>query len=375
MELIIHTDTLKKALYIVGRVISANPSFPVLSGVKLEGVKESLIVMGGDSDISIIKTIDLKESPQEEIVEQGTLVVPIKYFHELIKRMPNNSLVTIKKLYKKVQITCGDIETTLSGLNEEDYPAVPEKPPGDGISIKGSLLTEMIKETQFAAAKSDTRAVLTGVNWNFKEEELTMIATNSQRLALRKASLKTNLTGTFILPIKTLTELVHSIDKHQFINMYPSESMFTFQSEDLILYSRLISGTYPDINRIIPKDSATEVVVKKGRLLEGIERANLLAAQWKNNNVTLSMNMDGKIRLSSSTSEVGQIHERLEPVEVQGERNLKVSFDGKFFAEALKSIQEELVSLSFGGSMRPFTIKPYNKKSTIHLISPVRASS
>lgn len=375
MEFIIHSETLKKTLNIVSRVISGNPSVPVMTGVKFEGVKDRLIVTGGDSDISIIKTIDLKDSHQEKMVEQGSLVVPAKYFHELIKKMPVNSLITIRKYNKQILIKCGDIETTLSGLNEEDYPAAADVPSGDGIIIKGSLLIEMIKETQFAAAKSETRAVLTGVNWVFGEGELTMIATNSQRLAMRKASLKTNLSGSFILPIKALTELVHVIDKHDFIRVFPTESMMTFQSEDMAFHSRLITGNYPDISRIIPEEAVTEVVVPRLRFLEGIERANLLASQWKHNNVTLALSMDEKIRLTSSTSEIGQINEKLDTVEIEGDRNLKISFDGKFLAEALKSIQDDLVTLSFGGSLRPIIIKPFNKKSTIHLVSPVRASS
>ncbi|MGM0844717.1 MAG: DNA polymerase III subunit beta [Bacillota bacterium] len=374
MEFVIKGEKLKKALSIVGRVISGNPSVPVLSGVKIEAFKESLVLTGMDSDISIIKTIELDDRDLEEIVEAGTLVVPVKYFHELIKKMPTKSLITIKKVNKHVQVISGDIETTISGLNEEDYPASPSITAGKGAKVKASLLIEMIKETQFAAAKSEGRAVLTGVNWIFTEEDLTMIATNSQRLALRTASLKSNMTGSFILPIKALTELGNAIDKHDFIEVYQSENMITFQSENLLVHSRLISGTYPDISKIIPDQVVTEVIVSRSGLLEGVERANLLASQWKHNNVTLSLDDEGKMRLTSSASEVGQISERLHPVEVSGVRNLQIAFDGKFFADALKAIQEELVSLNFGGSLRPIIIKPYNKKSTIHLVSPVRAS-
>jgi DNA polymerase III subunit beta len=142
----------------------------------------------------------------------------------------------------------------------------------------------------------------------------------------------------------------------------------------LYLYTRLISGNYPDITKVIPEEFVTEVVVSRSRLLQGIERVNLLASQWKHNNVSFSVTDAGKIQLKSTASEVGQITEKLAVLEVKGDRALEISFDGKFLAEALKSMNEELVSLCFGGSLRPIIIKPYNKKSTIHLISPVRAS-
>ncbi|WP_421384881.1 hypothetical protein ACOJQI_08955 [Bacillus salacetis] len=171
-----------------------------------------------------------------------------------------------------------------------------------------------------------------------------------------------------------MSELVNSINKHEFIHVYPGSNLFIFESDDSFLYSRLITGNYPDITKIIPEEFMTEVVASRSKLLQSIERANLLASQWKHNNVSFSLTNESKIQLKSTASEIGQITEKLAFLEVKGDTSVKISFDGKFFAEALKSMSEELVSLSFGGSLKPIIIKPYNKKSTIHLISPVRAS-
>lgn len=374
MEFLIDSQRLKKALNIVGRVIPANPSVPVLNGVKIEADLKGLVLTGGDSDVSIAKTIDLQQAEAGRIIAPGKLVVPVKYFHNLIKKMPDDTFINIKKFNKQIKITSGEIETTLSLLNEEDYPERPETPGNGGVRIKGSLLVEMIKQTQFAVSASDSRAVLTGVNWEFSENQLTLVATNSQRMAMRKAAMSSPVTGSFILPGKAMTELVNAIDKHQFIQIYPSDNLVIFQADDLCLYTRLISGNYPDITKIIPEQTTTEVAVSRIKLLQGIERANLLASEWKHNNVSFSLTNEGKIQLTSSSSEIGVITEKLTPLEIKGDLSLKISFDGKFLAEALKSMSEELVSLSFGGSLRPIIIKPYNKKSTIHLISPVRAS-
>jgi DNA polymerase III subunit beta len=165
-----------------------------------------------------------------------------------------------------------------------------------------------------------------------------------------------------------------SIDKHQFISLYPSENSMVLKGEDMLFYTRLISGTYPDVSRIIPNESTTELVVSRRRLLQGIDRANLLASQWKHNNVTLSLTEDGKIQVASSTNEIGRITEKIKLQDVIGDKALRISLDGKFLAETLKSINEEMVSLNFGGNQRPVIITPYNKKSSLHLISPVRAS-
>ncbi|RIW38488.1 DNA polymerase III subunit beta [Bacillus salacetis] len=374
MEFTIDSEMLKNLLNIMGRVIPGNPAVPILSGILLEADRNHLILTGGDLNISIVKKIDLHATESGEITEAGRLVVPMKYFHELIKKMPNKTMITIKKLNQKIKVINGEIEMTLSGMNQEEYPAIPEMPDNGGGKVKGSLLIDMIKETQFAASKSDSRPVLTGLNWVFSENQLTMTATNSQRMAMRKTSLTTLVSGSYIFPIKAMTELIQVIDKHQFIQINPSDNLVVFQSEDLMFFTKLISGNYPDIEKIIPEEMVTEVVVNRSKLLQGIERANLLASQWKHNNVLFSFTEEGKIQLSSSTSEVGQITEKLVPLELKGDTQLQISFDGRFFAEALKSMKDELVSLRFGGSLRPILILPYNKKSTIHLISPVRAS-
>jgi DNA polymerase III subunit beta len=374
MEFSVESTRLKDALNIVGRIVSGNPAVPVLAGVKIESCQNRLILTGGDIDISIIKEIDLETGGAGEIIETGELVVPVKYFHELIKKMPKDSYIHIKKDNGRIKMTSGEIETTLNCFNEKDYPVIPSPPTEGGVRIKGSLLIEMIKGIQFAVSKSDNRAVLTGVNWLFSANELTLIATNSQRMALRKTPLEISNTGSYILPVKAMAELVNSIDKHQFVQIFPSMNYVIFQCEDLVVYTRLLSGNYPDITKIIPKQFLTEVVVSRSKLLQGLERANLLASQWKHNNVSFSLTNESKIQLKSTASEIGQITEKLTPLEIRGDKTVKVSFDGKFLAEALKSMGEELVSLSFGGSLRPIIIKPYNKKSTIHLISPVRAS-
>jgi DNA polymerase III subunit beta len=374
MEIFIDSDKLKKVLNIVARAVADTKTNPVLSGVKIEAANGRIVVTGGDEEITIVREISLGDDKSERILEAGTILVPIKYFHELIKKLPNQTIINIKKNNRQINITAGEIETTLSGMDEEDYPSLPRFSEENGVTIKGSLLIEMIKETQFAAAKVNSRAVLTGVNWLFSENTLTMIATNTQRMALRKTTLNSTVSGSFILPVKALGDLVNSIDKHQFISIYPSENSMVFKGKDILFYTRLISGTYPDISRIIPEESITELVVSRSLLLQGVDRANLLASQWKHNNVTLSLTEDGKIQVASSTTEVGQITERIKVQDVNGDKSLKISLDGKFLAETLKSINEEMVSLIFGGNLRPVIITPYNKKSTLHLISPVRAS-
>ncbi|WP_456271353.1 DNA polymerase III subunit beta [Bacillus sp. AK031] len=375
MEFFIGSDMLKKVLNIVARAVSEPTANPALSGVKITAADNCIVVTGGDGDITIVREIPLgNDYTSGRIIEPGTLLVPSKYFHELIKKLPNSTRINVRKNNRHIKITAGEIETTLSVMDEEDYPSLPGISEENGVTMKGSLLIEMIRETQFAAAKVNSRAVLTGVNWLFSKNSLTMIATNSQRMALRKTVLNSTVTGSFILPVKALGELVNSIDKHQFISIYPNENSMAFRGKDILFYTRLISGNYPDVSRIIPEESVTELVVSRSLLLQGVDRANLLASQWKHNNVTLSLTEDGKMQIASNITEVGQITERIKLQDIKGDKELQISLDGKFLAETLKSINEEMVSLTFGGNLRPVIITPYNKKSTLHLISPVRAS-
>jgi DNA polymerase III subunit beta len=242
--------------------------------------------------------------------------------------------------------------------------------------IPTDLLKTLIRQTVFAVSTSETRPILTGVNWKVLNNELTCIGTDSHRLALRKARLETE-TETdgqhnVVIPGKSLTELSKILDDtSETVDIVITENQILFKAKHLLFFSRLLEGNYPDTARLIPNEKKTEVIVNTKAFLQSIDRASLLAREGKNNVVKFAIIEDNAIEISSNTPEIGKVVEEIPTQSIEGEE-LKISFSAKYMMDALKALEGNEIQISFTGAMRPFIIRPLNDDATLQLILPVR---
>ncbi|MFJ5761057.1 DNA polymerase III subunit beta [Neobacillus sp. NPDC093182] len=375
MEFIIDNECFNKAISDVNKAVSLRTPFPILSGIKIIANNNCLILIGSNSDIVIEKVIPLTIDGVKvlQVYEAGSVVISAKYLSEIVKKLP--AKVHLKVNEKQlVTIQSDEIVTNLYGFNSEEYPKLPEIDETICIKIPSIELIEIIKQTAFAVSKSESRPALTGVNMSFKDNHLSCVATNSHRLALRELEIKSNINGSFIVPSTSLNELTKLINNDSgVIHIFITESYMVFKSNTISLFSRLIEGNYPNISGLLPNNSKTIITLDTNQLLKGIDRACLLASEWKNNNVHLEIKDGKKIRISSNSSEIGKIEETQNIKAINGETDLSISLDGNFLMDALKAIKEKEIRLSFSGSMRPVLIEPIENSSYLHLISPVRS--
>jgi len=375
VEFLINNESFNQAISDVSKAVSVKTPFPILSGIKINAYNDSLILVGSNSDIVIEKVIPLKiEGIQVlEVYETGSIVISAKYLSEIVKKLPGkiHVKVTEKQL---VTLKSDEIITTLHGFNAEEYPSLPRIDEDKYLKISNQKLIETIKQTAFATSKSESRPVLTPVNMSFKENQLTCVGTNSQRLALKELKIESNIYGTFNVPRTSLNELTKLMNNDtEIIHIFVTDSYMVFKSNNTSLFSRLIEGNYPNITRLLPTNSKTMITLDTQQLLKGIDRACLFSSEWKNNNVHLNIKDDGKLKISSTSSEIGKIEETQTIKAIDGETDLNISLDGSFLMDALKVIKEEEIKISFNGSMRPVLIEPIDNSSYLHLISPVRS--
>ncbi|MEY8347931.1 DNA polymerase III subunit beta [Bacillus cereus] len=375
MEFIINNECFNKAISEVSKAVSLKTPFPILTGIKLIAEKNCLILVGSNSDIVIEKIIPLMINDVKvlEVYKTGSIVIPAKYLSEIVKKLPHDIHVKVNGK-QFVTIQSDEIVINLNGFNTEEYPSLPQIDEAKYTKIPSIELIEAINQTVFAVSKSESRPVLTGVNMSFKENQLSCVATNSHRLALRELAIETNVNGSFIVPGASLNELIKLI-KNEIgeIHIYMTDSYIVFKSDTISLFSRLIEGNYPNISGLLPKDSKTIIILDTIQLLKGIDRACLFANEWRNNKVNLEIKDGTKIRIFSNSSELGEIEETQNIKMISGETELSISLDGSFLIDALKVIKEEEIRLSFDGSMRPVLIEPVDNSLYRHLISPVRS--
>jgi DNA polymerase III subunit beta len=376
MKFIIQRDRLVQSVQDVMKAVTSRTTIPILTGIKITAGSEGVTLTGSDSDISIESFIP-KEDAGDEIVEikqSGSIVLQAKFFSEIVKKLPTDS-VEIEVLGSlQTVIRSGKSEFNLNGLDAEEYPHLPQIEENNKFHIATDLLKTMIRQTFFAVSASETRPILTGVNWKIENGELNCIATDSHRLALRKAKIETenNESYNVVIPGKSLNELSKIIDdSNELIDIVITENQILFKAKHLLFFSRLLEGNYPDTSRLIPNESKTDIVVNTKEFLHAIDRASLLAREGRNNVVKLSTIDGGVIEISSNTPEIGKVVEEIQGQSIDGEE-LKISFSAKYMMDALKALEGTDVRVSFTGAMRPFVIKPLHDETTLQLILPVR---
>lgn len=376
MKFIIQRDRLVQSVQDVMKAVTSRTTIPILTGIKIVASEDGVSFTGSDSDISIESFIPKEEGDKElvEIMQPGSIVLQAKFFSEIVKKLPTDTVEIQVENHLQTVIRSGNSKFNLNGLDADEYPHLPQVQENNVFRIATDLLKAMIRQTVFAVSTSETRPILTGVNWKVDQGELTCIATDSHRLALRKAAVETNAEESYnvVIPGKSLNELSKILDdQNQYVEIVITENQVLFKAKNLLFFSRLLEGNYPDTSRLIPTESKTEVSVQTKAFLQAIDRASLLAREGRNNVVKFATVEDGFIEISSNTPEIGKVVEELKSNSIEGE-DLKISFSAKFMMDALKTLEGTEIKISFTGAMRPFIIKPLNDDSILQLILPVR---
>ncbi|WP_174734645.1 DNA polymerase III subunit beta [Mesobacillus harenae] len=376
MKFIIQRDHLLQSVQDVMKAVTSRTTIPILTGIKIVATEEGVTLTGSDSDISIESFIPKEEDGTEivEIRKPGAIVLQARFFSDIVKKLPTDIVEIEVENHLQTVIRSGKSEFNLNGLDAEEYPHLPQISEENMFSVPTDLLKALIRQTVFAVSTSETRPILTGVNWKVENSELTCIATDSHRLALRKARLASENTGTYnvVIPGKSLTELSKILDDtSDVIDIVITENQVLFKAKHLLFFSRLLEGNYPDTGRLIPNESKTEIVTLTKEFLQAVDRASLLAREGRNNVVKLSTFDGGVIEVSSNTPEIGKVIEEIQSQSIEGEE-LKISFSAKYMMDALKALEGTEIQVSFTGAMRPFVIRPLHDDSILQLILPVR---
>lgn len=376
MKFEVMRDSLLEGLSDVIKAVSSKTTVPILTGLKLEVTNKGLYITGSDSDITIQTFIPVEKNGEQiiNITETGSIVLQARVFNEIVRKLPTNDVEIEVTNQFQTHIRSGKSEFNLIGLDASEYPLLPQLEEERQFFIPSDLLKSIIKETVFAVSTSESRPVLTGVNWQVKDGELHCVATDSHRLAKRKTVIKDlpEEEYSIVIPGKSLNELNKILEETSSeVAIVMTQQQILFKTGDVLFYSRLLEGNYPDTSRLIPSESKTIILVNSKALLQAIDRASLLAREERNNVVRFSTLGNGFIEVSSNSPEIGNVEEQMQAVEIDGEE-LKISFSAKYMMDALKAIDGQDVKILFTGAMRPFILKSVHDDSILQLILPVR---
>lgn len=371
MKFSIKKEVLLQSLNSVSKALSSKNLIPVLSGIKFNLTNEGLFLSASDNDISIETFIN--KDKLEEIEQVGSTVIQGKYILEIIRKLEGR-IINIELLDNiKVLISCGNSEFNLNCMDVNEFPNLNIEEKKEPIIIKKSEFKNLINKTSFAVSTQETRPILTGINFKIKENKLECISTDSYRLAKKYVNLDNNVNEdiNIVIPGKNLIELTKIIeDNEDDIQMHVFTNKVLFKFDDTLFQTRVLSGTFPDVDRLIPDSFELEVKINANEFYNVIDRAALLTSE-KDKNI-VKFECEGKeVTVSSNSPEIGRVEEKID-VEKNNENNIKIAFSSKFMMDALRTIESKDVNLCFNNDVQPIIIKDDEDSTLLQLILPIK---
>jgi DNA polymerase-3 subunit beta len=381
MKLKISQQDLNTSIQQVSKAVSSRAAaIPILSGIKVDVTREGVLFTASDSEISIQSFVPAEHEGETkaEILTPGSVVLPAKFFSEIIRKLPSDEVWIESNEHFMTWVRSGTAEIQMIGMDPEEYPVLPQVEEDNIIRISSDLLKEMIRQTSFAVSTNESSPILTGVLWGFSQERLKMVACDRTRMASREAQVQRPVQTeieNLVIAGKTLNELNKLLpDENISVEIVVANNQVLFKIDNLLFYTRILDGTYPDTSKLIPQSFTTELTVRTKKLEEAIDRAYLLSREEKTNIVKMTLKDAYSLEISSMASEIGKVTEQVDVHQMTGDL-LTISFNSKYMLDALKAIDSDFVRFGFRGAMQPIILKPEDHSNILHLIMPYRTTN
>jgi DNA polymerase III subunit beta len=355
-------DVLADALGSAGRAATNRTgTLPVLAGVKMQVVGDTLTVVGTDLELTIRLTVDVGGE------RDGAVVVPARLVGDIVKALPAGA-VEIELNDDDVSISAGRSQFSVRPLALDDYPTLTE-PTADGVTLAASVMSDALRQVVRAASTDDARAVLTGVLLASEDDGLRMVATDSYRLAVRDLPESAVLaTGQkVIIPGRALAELSRVMGSSDELTVRLGEREATFESGTTRLSTRLIEGEFPNYRNLLPSSHPNMLTFGKAAMIEAIRRVKILAQD--STPVRLTLGGD-TVQITAITQDVGNAAEEIDASYEGAE--MTVAFNPDYLAAGIDAIDSDDVTLATMDPMKPAVLRGVGHDEYLYLLMPVR---
>jgi len=370
MKVTVAAGSLGQGLHVVSRAVSSRTTLPILNNVLMQTSDQGLQLTATNLEIGIRQMIPA------EVQEEGGITVPARLLTDFVSSHPNEPLsMALDKKTQSLSLRSAKFDASIRGIDPADFPPVPSGVEGRRVKIDQGELRDAIEQTVIAASSDEGRPVLTGVYVQLNGAKATFAATDGHRLAVKTLPVTGEATDadTVVIPARALTELSRilkvggdPID----VTVGPQKNQVYFKTGDVELMSRLIEGTYPNYQQVIPGQSTTTIIAKTQDLLFTTKMVSLFSKDAAN---VIKFKTEGnKLTLTANTSEVGQ---NIADVEAKIEGlDLQVAFNSKYLLDVLAILGTDEVQLGFTGPLNPGIVRPVGKDDYLYIIMPVRVA-
>ena len=368
MKFIIKKEILLENIIITAKALSSKNLIPILGGIKFDLKEEGLYLIASDNDITIQTFID--KSKIESISEIGDIVIPGKYIVEIIRKIPSDTIKIEKTDGNKIFVSFKNGEFNINGMEATEFPKLDLEITENPVYLKIDKFKEIINETVFAISSSESRPILTGINFRINKNLLDCYATDSYRLAKKTIEINSVLENVnIVIPGRNIVEFKNILnDSDKEVELHIFDNKILFKKENILFQSKLLNGNYPEVSKLIPNEFKINIEINTSDLYSMIDRASLLSNDRDKVIIRLEL-ANSIINISSNTPELGKV---VEYIDVKCEDNITISFVSKYMLEALKSFCSRKVFLCFNEEDKPFILKDENDNILVQLILPIK---
>ena len=371
MKLTIERGMLLRVLTHIQSVVEKRNTIPILSNVKFEAPDGNLSLNATDMDIEIIETIPA------DVSVAGSTTASAHTLFDIVRKLPEGSQVELDSTEEDegLVLKSGRSIFTLNSLPIDDFPVLSSDKYSHEFSLPSSTLCNMIDGTKFAISTEETRYYLNGIYFHEsnKDKDLTLraVATDGHRLASIEVPRPAGLDGMpgVIIPRKTVTELRKLLDEFdEEVELSVSDTKIRFSFEGVVLTSKLIDGTFPDYDKVIPTKNDKILEVDTKSFAEAVSRVSAISSE-RSRAIKLELTLDNLV-LSANSSENGSAIEEL-LVSFKSD-NVEIGFNSRYLQDITQQINGSTARFTLADAASPTLIQDVDNDSAIYVLMPMR---
>lgn len=366
MKFTVNKSDITEAVSNIQRAVSTKTSIPALEGILLSATETGLELCAYDLELGITTVIPAF------VMEPGKAVLSAKLFSDIVRRTPAETVTISVDEKNMATLESGYSRFSIIGIPAEEFPELPKLSDSTQISLPGALLKSMIRQTLFAIAESDAKPIHQGSLFSLENGILDVVSVDGYRLAVRREPVDFSEDLSFVVPGKTLSELLKLIkDSEEPVEISAGRRHILFKIDNYTVISSLLEGEFLNYKAAIPPESQTEVVLKTREAIDSVERVSLLITDRLKSPIRCLFD-NNEVKLNCTTS-MGRASDQLD-VEMTGQ-SVEIGFNNRYLLEALRNTECDEVKVQLGGPLSPMKVVPKEGDNFLFLVLPVRLKS
>lgn len=371
MKVTLERNALLKSLGHVHRVVERRNTYPILANVLLKAADGRVDLRATDLDIEIT------ESVPAMVATAGTTTVPAHTLYEIIRKLADGAEVRLETDGgEQMHLTSGRSRFQLSCLTPDSFPDLKSGNFTHEFTVPAATLRELIERTQFAISNEETRYYLNGIYMHTLEvggeTVLRAVATDGHRMARAETAAPAGAKGMpgIIIPKKTVGEVQKLVDGAEGdVSVEISDTKIRFTLDGIVLLSKLIEGTFPDYDRVTPKNNDKQLSVDRSSFAVAVDRVSTIASDRGGKAVKLSVK-DGNLELSVTNPDHGTATEEL-AVEFEPE-SFEIGFNARYLLDIIAQIKSDNAVFLFNDSGSPTLVREEGDTRALYVLMPMR---